>query len=101
MVASCIRNIDGYYCPRCRTVCQLCTVSGSPWSPTGVSEIKALREGLERLKEENRSLKTEGAQRLYREKAILKMKREVSLFKESNDRLMLEVESLKNQLKTK
>lgn len=65
------------------------------------AEIKALREGLERLKEENRSLKTEGAQRLYREKAILKMKREVSLFKESNDRLMLEVESLKNQLKTK
>ena len=63
--------------------------------------IKAVREVLERLKEENRSLKTEGAQRLYREKAILKMKREVSLFKESNDRLMLEVESLKNQLKTK
>jgi hypothetical protein len=84
-------------------------------------QIHQLRDEVERLKKENRSLKTEGSKQLEAEKAILlikiasleaksprgeseailNMRKEVSFFKETNARLMLRIEELSKKLKAK
>jgi len=84
-------------------------------------QIHELRNEVACLKEENRSLKTEGSKKLEAEKAILlekiasleaksprsesnaiiDMRREVSFFKETNARLMLRIEELTKKLKAK